>query len=663
MGNNREQLSVRGRGLTRALNVFIFVILTILIASCSDSDSPKTTSTDPRPPGATEGSTFNETHYRVSHNSYSGNQDSGYRGGITQQLDAGLRFVELDIHLQSDSPPFFKIGHSHPEQYVEINDYGNPDDYNAKAWISVVKDWVQKYQPTEPVILAFDWKSGFDKDNEEDQLAIQTLHGYFADSIYLFPKDFDAENTPVSQYAGRIMVVLSGEENARKYYSDAKHYCFSDCEDSSVPEAHMFVEYQDGNDETLAGELFYAREFKNDGCKWAKNVEEGGGSHFTRLWLLTSPCEWADADGSLNGPNLPATNFPYFGWYARYTHDLKAIPDFGFKTISWNKYDTPRKGSNPDVAVNNLGHVVEVHKSQHHDQLYYSIGNISDDGNSINWDTENQNYTGGTTPSVAIVDHLNDQYQLLLVEVHVDGGNNLYYRFGLIDTKELDGKRILTGTITWQGENWTHYDNGKHPSVAINEDNMVVEVHEGSDFDLWYNVGGFNTQGDFAWATYSADRNYNKKGDHPTVALHGNLIFEAHNSFDDFANLGYLWCRIGSLNADLKKIDWKNPDSNETTYSYPIDQAESWYPSVALYSSGAVEAHKTNDGIWWRTGKTSNSVMAVGPTKDIQDVLFDSGYPPGASGTKISIDASDTHVVLSYISGDSEITYMVGQLE
>jgi len=71
---------------------------------------------------------------------------------------------------------------------------------------------------------------------------------------------------------------------------------------------------------------------------------------------------------------------------------------------------------------------------------------------------------------VAIVDRLNNEGNLLLVELHEDGKQNLYYRFGLISTD--DGK--LKGGIVWQGENFIHYDNGYHPSVAINEDNMVI---------------------------------------------------------------------------------------------------------------------------------------------------------------------------------------------
>ncbi len=263
---------------------------------------------------------------------------------------------------------------------------------------------------------------------------------------------------------------------------------------------------------------------------------------------------------------------------------------------------------------------------------------------------------------MAIVDHLNDNNELLLVEIHVDG-SNLYYRLGLIRT-DTEGK--LTGGITWQGKDWTHYDQGTHPWVAINEDKMVVEVHEGSNNKLWYNVGGFDEQGTFIWGVnnWPDNRNYNT-GVRPTVALRGNLVFEAHNSSND-----YLWCQIGSLNAG-RRIDWEVPDLNNTdpnntdptipTFPFPIDEPGSRYPSVALNSNGAVEAHKDGDGIWWRMGKTSNSVMAAGPTKRIQDLYFGS-YPPGASGTEISIDASDTHVVLAYIGDDSKIYYMVGDL-
>jgi len=655
MGKIRTQTESVARGLIRAVAVLIFMFLPLLVTSCSDSDS-----TTPSPPPGGDTLSFLKSHYRVSHNSYSGNLDNGYRGSIIQQLDAGLRFVEFDIHCEIDGDNVaFIVGHSHPRQYVDLT-HGNPDSYNVINWINIVKKWVQKNQPGEPVILAFDWKN--DKDNDTPK-ALEALHNFFAHTeepsemdAVCYPKDFDADT--ILDYPGKILVVLSGNEDVRQYYSD--NYCFtnSQCSDKNAhPVAHMFVEYQAGNTKVSDGEFFYARAADDGGsCDWAQGVED---EHFTRLWEVTNDsCKWDETETTWKGPNLPATNFPYFGWYARYTHGLEAIPVFEFGDVDWKSPHSPRKGSNPDVAINNHGHVVEVHKSQSEDQLYYSVGNISGDGKSIDWDDEfhDQNYTHGTTPSVAIVDHLNDKGDLLLIEIHEDGTKNLYYRFGLIST-DKDGK--LTGEIKWQGEDWDHYDDGNHPSVAINEENMVVEVHEGSDNKLWYNVGGFDEQGTFRWGNRESDeRNYNT-GVRPAVALHGNLIFEAHNSSNH-----YLWCQMGLLNASAKYIDWKweNPDpdkKNEPTYPLPIDESGSQYPSVALYSKGAVEAHMSSGGgIWWRMGKTSNSVMAVGPTKDIQDTYSD----VSASGTQISIDASDTHVVLSYISGDSNIYYMVGNL-
>ncbi len=68
--------------------------------------------------------------------------------------------------------------------------------------------------------------------------------------------------------------------------------------------------------------------------------------------------------------------------------------------------------------------------------------------------------------------------------------------------------------------------------------------------------------------------------------------------------------------------------------------------------------HKAGDGIWWCAGKPSSSVMTMGPTSRLQDM----GGVPGASGTEVSIDASETHAVLSFISGDNNIHYMVGEL-
>jgi len=595
--------------------------------------------------------TFLEAHYRASHNSYSGNLDEGYRGSLWQQLDAGLRFVELDIHYSIDDDVVtFRVGHDFPGDQVDTSN-GNPSSDYFPSWVQWVSNWVYWNQQREPVVLALDWKNDW-KGESEAAVTLKALNDFLVDphnpyapylpGQILLPKDFDRQQ-PIFEYAGRIMVVLSGNEDIRQYYS--RNYCFNDsqCPDTgSPPVANMFVEYQHGNTKVSDGELFYARAASENGsCDWAKEYE---GQHFVRLWEVTNDdCKWQDPNGAWNGLNLPATNFPYFGWYARYMHELNVMPDFGFGKVKWYLPASPGKGSNPDVAINNLGYVVEVHKSQNYDHLYYSAGYIA--GGSITWMMGDTRYdSNGQNPSVVLTD------ENIVVEIHSNDDGNLYYRCGTLDAGDGSG---WSYTVSWGDAHY--YDPGRHPWVAMNENNVVVEVHEGGDNNLWYNFGTLNYSDlSITWHGLGNDyRKYNT-GVRPTVAVYGDLFFEAHNSSN-----GYLWCQIGTVDENGRKIDWVVPGTIDTlTYPFPIDESGSLYPSVALNSKGSLEVHKAGDGIWWRAGKPRSSVMTMGPTSRLQDI---EGVP-GASGTEVSIDANETHAVLSFVSGDNNIYYMVGEL-
>src|SRR4030042_5853097 len=82
----------------------------------------------------------------------------------------------------------------------------------------------------------------------------------------------------------------------------------------------------------------------------------------------------------------------------------------------------------------------------------------------------------GLNPSVAINDNN------IVVEVHESNidDEDLYYRVGLLDN--------VTNTVKWGTS--IKYDTGDRPSVTINNDNMVVEMHQAHESnDLWYNVG------------------------------------------------------------------------------------------------------------------------------------------------------------------------------
>ena len=427
----------------------LFSVSVILLSACKKKDSDT-----PKPLGASIN--LNQFHFRASHNSYSGNQADGYRGSITQQLDAGLRMVEFDIHYDSDNDKIH-LGHLSPGAQVE-HGFGNPGSTELQHWISRIVRWSRLDSIDEPVFLTLDMRTPPEFTAPRLVRLNQILTDSFGDRI-LRPRDFNPSTFPIA-IAGRILIILSGNLNSRKTYAGFTG-------DSAV----AFVEHQK-DDGQLGNEYFYAAESSN--CSWAHQSINSG--KFVRLWDVTNN------DCQNPAPNLPATNTPYFGWYGSYAKEFDAIPSFDFKSLVWKTEHTHQFGLYPDVGINNAGYVVEVHQSQNNiNELWYNTGQISADSSSITWLLESKNprqYDTGENPTVAINDHG------IVVEIHGSENNdNLYYNVGKLNK--------TTGKIQWLHK--SHYDDGDFPSVALNQDNSVVEVHSGSDLDLWYNVGVVDT--------------------------------------------------------------------------------------------------------------------------------------------------------------------------
>ena len=146
--------------------------------------------------------------------------------------------------------------------------------------------------------------------------------------------------------------------------------------------------------------------------------------------------------------------------------------------IDWgssHKYDD---GLTPCVSVNNNGNVVEVHKSHTSNILYYRIGQIN--GDKINW-VSNHRYKNGITPNVGITNSGK------VVEVHKEEGlTGLWQLVG-----QLNGN-----VITWESS--SSFDSGTNPKVGISlNDEVAVQVHEGSSFMLWYSNAKLMNRADF----------------------------------------------------------------------------------------------------------------------------------------------------------------------
>jgi hypothetical protein len=144
------------------------------------------------------------------------------------------------------------------------------------------------------------------------------------------------------------------------------------------------------------------------------------------------------------------------------------------------KYES---GTQPSVALNGSNWVIETHKSPGHNDndLWYRLGKLN--GNIVTWGDSKRIGTVGYWPAVVL------SKQGYVIEVHSDqnerDGSTMYYEAGKID---------LSGDVN-QSVDWRVFDNkydaGYRANIAINDDGVIVGVHEsmGSSNRLYYRRG------------------------------------------------------------------------------------------------------------------------------------------------------------------------------
>lgn len=196
-------------------------------------------------------------------------------------------------------------------------------------------------------------------------------------------------------------------------------------------------------------------------------------------------------------------------------------------------------GIHPAVAVNAGGTVVEVHETQSpvSSKMYYHVGQANGSNNTVSFGSSHS-YDDGNQPDVA----LNDAN--VVVEVHESNGpsSNLWSRVGIVDT----GKQ----TISFGDSQ--NYDVGSTPSVAVNNSNVVIEVHQsnGPSANLWYRVGTVDPSS--KTLTFGDSHSYDT-GANPSVALTDDgFVIEVHQS----QAYSTLWKRIGTVDTASGTIQW-----------------------------------------------------------------------------------------------------------
>ena len=162
---------------------------------------------------------FHEASFKATHNSYSGNI-AGERGSLVEQLDAGVRSIELDLHTDNFAAVGdYEIGHDTPGAEV-WHQGGNPAGNRFSDWLGVIASWSRKNQRHAPITLVLDIKSGWGSLPNAAAGNHGAVNARLANAFggSLVPPG-EVFNWPdVEAMRGLVLVVLSGTANARDGY-------------------------------------------------------------------------------------------------------------------------------------------------------------------------------------------------------------------------------------------------------------------------------------------------------------------------------------------------------------------------------------------------------------------------------------------------------------
>ncbi len=183
---------------------------------------------------------LSDQHFAATHNSYEAGP-----GPITQQLDLGVRALELDIHAVSGG---FEVGHDGGPGDRVFHGGDNPVGNELGAWLSVIDVWNLAHRDHGGLAIYFDLKRrGWDAPTMQrlEARVRATLPNVVA--IGAEPR--------LAPHPGKVYCVLSGNDQGRHQYALA-----------TAPGAALFgIDWRDIDDETLA---FHARNRNQSSLEW-----------------------------------------------------------------------------------------------------------------------------------------------------------------------------------------------------------------------------------------------------------------------------------------------------------------------------------------------------------------------------------------------------------
>ena len=263
----------------------------------------------------------------------------------------------------------------------------------------------------------------------------------------------------------------------------------------------------------------------------------------------------------------------------------------------------------PSIAVNDKGVVVQTFIDMDSDTLFSRVGKHTDKGvvfasRQQVADASGYGHTESSARQTAVAINSKGYVVVVFLGSLLDEDHNpsdmgdhseLLYRMGKVEDY----------SIVWLSD-IEKYDIGVNPSIALSNENIFFEVHQGGSTDknhgLHYHVGRIENDnlklGPSIWYD---------DGKYPSIAtttlVSGqNVLVEVHSSNSSFSD--ELWCRLGIL--EEQSINWAGSISQKD-----IGIAS----SVAINADGwIVEVHKatiSENGLKYKVGQLNKEAWNI----------------------------------------------------
>jgi hypothetical protein len=216
----------------------------------------------------------------------------------------------------------------------------------------------------------------------------------------------------------------------------------------------------------------------------------------------------------------------------------------------WSPASEYDYGFNPAVAASN-GVAVQIHEGPSRDKLFYRVGQINQSTRRVSWGTSTQ-FALGVEPAVAVDGNGN---VVVLHTVYAQQTPDIHACVGSVN--------VTARSITWHRCEVT--DTGTDPTLAMDEQLGVVEVHNGSREDnrrtLYARVGRLDLASDRV--LFGQSRSFDTGLDSSVTVDRFGTVVEAHNGSVS-ATERNLYFAVGRANFDTKTMTWGSSSKKGT---------------------------------------------------------------------------------------------------